>query len=340
MSHTTRVAIIGTGISGLSAAYHLRDQPLERHLFDKGTNPGGRMATRTDRHDPTLRFEHGLQHIAPSAHPTLEPALKQWLTQGLLTPHPGTLGRLSAPGEHSAQQPMLGYAPTPDARTLAHTMLEMAAPTSSTQRAKVTALERLDTQQWRLHLEDQASPPPFDAIILTAPPIQSAALLQPHAPSLAAQTLHAQMSPRWIVMARFTHSLKLPYDQLTVSIEGSPLDKLTRQRPLDASGQERWTLLASQAWSIQHLEDSQADIAQALIQALHHALDQPLPPSNHVQAHRWRYGFTCAALPQSPLYDPELKLALAGDWTLGDRFEDAWISGQQAAQAIKTSLHA
>jgi len=71
MSPITKVAIIGSGISGLSAAYHLRSPSLEANLFDKGTNPGGRMATRADRHDPTLSFEHGLQHIAPSAHTRL-----------------------------------------------------------------------------------------------------------------------------------------------------------------------------------------------------------------------------------------------------------------------------
>lgn len=339
MNHTPKVAIIGSGIAGLSAAYHLRDHPVERHLFDKGRNPGGRMATRTDRHDPTLRFEHGLQHIAPSAHPTLKPAIKQWLDDGLLTTPPDKPGRLSAPGEHSAVEGAVRYAHAPSARALAEHMLDMAAATSSTQLAKVTALERLDTKAWLLHLEDQASPTPFDAVILTAPPIQSAALLQPHAPALAAQLLQAQMSPRWVVMVRFSHSLELPYVQLTIELDASPLAKLTRQYPLDPSGQERWTLLASQAWSIQHLEDSPADIAQALLLATEAALAHPLPPTDHLQAHRWRYGFTCAALPQSPLYDPERQLYLAGDWTRGDSFEDAWISGQQAAQAVKASLY-
>ena len=57
-----KVAIIGTGITGLSLALHL---PSNTHitLFDKARKAGGRVCSRTTRQHPGYSFDHGLAFV-------------------------------------------------------------------------------------------------------------------------------------------------------------------------------------------------------------------------------------------------------------------------------------
>ena len=47
----SKVAIIGTGMTALSIGYHLPlvNPSVDITFFDKGTKPGGRVATRRSR---------------------------------------------------------------------------------------------------------------------------------------------------------------------------------------------------------------------------------------------------------------------------------------------------
>ena len=59
-----QIAIVGTGMAGLSCATRLAALGHEVALFDKGRGPGGRMATRRVEADGTLlRFDHGAQYF-------------------------------------------------------------------------------------------------------------------------------------------------------------------------------------------------------------------------------------------------------------------------------------
>ena len=55
-----RIAIIGAGMTGLSAAHFLSEQGLDVQVFDKGRALGGRVATRRT---PVGLFDHGAPQI-------------------------------------------------------------------------------------------------------------------------------------------------------------------------------------------------------------------------------------------------------------------------------------
>lgn len=59
-----RVAIVGTGITGLSVAYHF-PKNTQITFFDKSRRPGGRVCTRTSRQHPDYIFDHGAPFIRP-----------------------------------------------------------------------------------------------------------------------------------------------------------------------------------------------------------------------------------------------------------------------------------
>jgi hypothetical protein len=50
--------------------------------------------------------------------------------------------------------------------------------------------------------------------------------------------------------------------------------------------------------------------------------------------HRWRYAKTLQPLGQSHLWDAKIGLGACGDWCLGHRVEDAFISGLSLALAV------
>ena len=49
------------------------------------------------------------------------------------------------------------------------------------------------------------------------------------------------------------------------------------------------------------------------------------------QAHRWRYAKTLQPLGQNFLWDEKLSIGTCGDWHIGHRVEDAFISGLSLA---------
>ncbi|MFU8831791.1 MAG: FAD-dependent oxidoreductase [Wenzhouxiangella sp.] len=70
-----KVAIIGAGIAGLSAADRLREVGADCTVFEKSRGLGGRMATRRVN---DLEFDHGAQYWL-----SLPPRSVRWL------PRPG-----------------------------------------------------------------------------------------------------------------------------------------------------------------------------------------------------------------------------------------------------------
>ena len=50
--------------------------------------------------------------------------------------------------------------------------------------------------------------------------------------------------------------------------------------------------------------------------------------------HRWRYAQTQTPLGQSFMWAPEMGVGVCGDWCLGHRVEDAFVSGLELALAV------
>ena len=96
---------------------------------------------------------------------------------------------------------------------------------------------------------------------------------------------------------------------------------------------ERWTVQASAAWSQEHLADSKARVEGKLIKAFSEVTGIRAEPS-HVESHRWLYAKTGQPLGQSHIWNAKTGLGLCGDWCLGHRVENAFVSGLELALAV------
>ncbi|MDP3828199.1 MAG: amine oxidase, partial [Polaromonas sp.] len=96
---------------------------------------------------------------------------------------------------------------------------------------------------------------------------------------------------------------------------------------------ERWTVQASPDWSTRHLEDDDERIKAKLLRAFTEVTGIRAEPP-HAVVHRWRYAQTTEALGQTHLWDATSRIGSCGDWCVGHRAEDAFVSGLEMALAI------
>ncbi|HRH29685.1 MAG TPA: hypothetical protein PKV17_12965, partial [Aquabacterium sp.] len=131
-----------------------------------------------------------------------------------------------------------------------------------------------------------------------------------------------------------------------------PLGWLARQD--DKPGRPRhprwqaWVAQATPAWSQAHLEAPTDEVRHALLLALFDALgtSTQAPAVAHAAVHRWRYAQP-ARTDEAPdpsaathWHDPDLQLAVCGDFLGGGRVESAWLSGHRLAQSMMTCTNA
>jgi predicted NAD/FAD-dependent oxidoreductase len=142
------------------------------------------------------------------------------------------------------------------------------------------------------------------------------------------------MMPCWAAMVAFESPLDLEFDAAFVT-DGT-LAWISREasKPGRALRPECWTLHGSSEWSAARLEDEPDRVARVLLDRF---LDlAELAPRNpvHLDAHRWRYARSAEPRTVATAVDVDARIAIAGDWTVGDRLEGAWLSGIESAEVI------
>ncbi len=291
------IAIIGAGLAGLTCARVLMESGRDVRLFDKGRAPGGRLATkRLDAAGATLRIDHGAQYLrsrdAGFAALLAAYGAAPWPDEDRFIPTPSmsALPRAMAEGLDIA---------------LAHT---------------VTTLRRDNTHWW---VDTHG---PFDTIVLTAPAPQTATLLAPIAPELAALLSRVIYAPCWTWLAAFAAPLPLPD---TLRPDTGPIGWAARNNSKPGRDTaEAWVVQATPEWSRAHLEAPPDSIATAL----RAALNAPTPIAE--TTHRWRYSLVETALDRDCIWDADLGIGIAGDFCIAGRAEAAFLSGRAIAEAI------
>lgn len=327
---TTRgrtVGIIGAGVSGLVCARELAANGFDVKVFDKGRGVGGRTATR--RAEPDFTFDHGAQYFT-ARDARFQKVTADWQSRGVVAEWLGRVVRLeNAAVTETSPQPR--YVGVPGMTAMA---ADLASAIRVQTRTQVVAMSR-GPSGWTINTDTHENVGPFDALVVTLPAPQSAELLQPHAFGTIASTF--QMTPCWAVLVAFESRVEVPWDGAFV--HGSPLSWVARNssKPGRSGQSDCWVLHASPEWSAAHLEAAPDTAARELLDAFSSAIAERLPPDSHLTAHRWRYSHGSDADDRQMLFDPDVGLAVCGDWLAGGRVEGAFLSGVAAAEAIYDS---
>lgn len=348
MKHPERprsFAVVGAGMAGIACARTLAQAGHRVAVFEEGPEPGGRMATRES---PFGTFDHGAQYFTvrderfARALETVPGLCRPWSANTVRVLDP--LGRVAAAGLPPREP---HWVPAPGMNALVSRWARPLAAAGALELAtRVTAIARdaLDAKRWQLHTEGAGGTihvhSGFDAVMLAIPSPRACALLQASrlAPRFIEQLSAVRVAPCWTLMAAFPQAQQPAMSHLGPQWNAARSTHhrvawLARESSKPGRGPvERWTVQASAAWSQEHLEDDAARIKAKLLRAFSEITGVRAEPS-HAEAWRWRSAQTLEPLGRSHLWDAKEGLGLAGDWCLGHRVENAFVSGLELALA-------
>lgn len=340
-----RFAVIGAGMAGVACARTLAQAGHTVTVFEKAPHVGGRTMALAS---PFGSFDTGAQYFTVRDE-RFQRALDT--VPGLCRPWSATTVRvLDAAGRVASAAPPPGEAhwvatPTMDALVQAWAEPLMREGRLHTHTA-VTRIERdpAHPHMWQLHCEtlggDTHLHTGFDAVLLTLPAPLSQALLRDSGLSAAwNQNLQGvDIAPCWTLMLAFAHAVRPGLTTLGPQWNAARsthhrIAWLARESSKPGRKQiERWTVQASPAWSQEHLNDDGARVQAKLVKAFAEVTGIRATPT-HAELRRWRFAQTQKPLGQSHLWDAASGLGAGGDWCLGHRLEDAFISGLELALA-------
>lgn len=323
------IAIIGTGLAGLSAAQTLTAAGHDVQLFDKSRGSGGRMASkRSDAGSLDL----GAQYFTARDRRFVE-VVQQWQARGWVEEWMPSLYNSQAGQLSPSPDEQVRWVGTPRMSAITRALLG-ALPVHFS--CRITEVFRGD-QYWTLLDADGESHGPFSHVLVATPAPQASALLAA-APKLAGAAASVAMEPTWAVALAFDTPLDTRVEGCFV--QDSALDWLARNR--SKPGRDRqfdtWVLHATSAWSRQHLDLPKEAVIEQLHGAFAEMIGCAVPPPSLTLAHRWLYARPAQAHQWGALADADLGLYACGDWCLSGRVEGAWLSGQDAARRLLEHL--
>ena len=350
MPASRTIAVIGAGIAGVTCARTLAQAGHRVSLFDKSLGAGGRMATRDS---PFGGFDHGAQYFTvrdprfARALQTVPGLCKPWSanTVRVLDEH----GRITAAGLPASEP---HWVPTPGMNALVRAWAKPLVDAGATHfGTRVTRLESMghSPRNWTVHATREPAADGhqhvafsgFDRVVLALPSVQTHELLQNSdlAARMVQRIAHVQVAPCWTLMLAYPNAMQPGLGTLGPQWNAARsthhrIAWLARESSKPGRPPvERWTVQASANWSSEHFADDPLRVQTKLQKAFAEVTGIRAEPA-HAQVHRWAYAQTQTPLGISYLWDTRSGIGVCGDWCIGHRVENAFVSGLELALAL------
>jgi renalase len=347
LRQSKRIAIVGAGMAGVVCARTLMQAGHAVQVFEKSHAASGRLATRQT---PWGSFDHGAQYFT-----VRDARFKRALATvpGLAQPwRSGPWVRLDAAGQVLAAPNTAArdthWCATPGMSALVRTWAKPLGDEGMLHlNTRVVRLERdmAHDSGWQLVTvpgdgTQHSTVAGFDAVLLALPAPQAAQLLHTAAPAgetLVQSLKKVEMAPCWTLMLAWPNAdpaQRFGPRWHAVRSDHHRIAWAARESSKPGRGAvQRFTVQASPAWSQEHLEDD-ADTVVAKLSRAFSDLSGIRAEATHAVAHRWRYAKTIKPLGTSHQWLRGAGLGVCGDWCLGHRVEDAFVSGLELALAV------
>jgi predicted NAD/FAD-dependent oxidoreductase len=331
-----RVAVIGAGMAGATCARRLHDAGADVHVFEKSRGVGGRMATRrvcwldADGREHEIAFDHGAPGFSVNS-----AAFAKFIEAHVQSGEVIRWAPAMAPGSFVPLDGYESWIATPRMPDLCRALTEGLPVIHG---RTVDALFG-GPGAWRVECRGETLGRDFTHVVLAMPPLQAAALLNPHRPDWAQLGRQRPMLPCWTLIGSMAPAAGLPDWDVAWPLSG-PLAWVIRndRKPgrTATDGGAHWVVHANARWSQTHLEMPEDQVHAMLVSALADFLDRT-PAWRFSSVHRWRYA-SVARLDASGLqqfwFDARLGLGVCEDYLGGAGVEGAWHSGDALGTRI------
>ena len=324
---THAIAVIGAGISGLACARQLVEDGYHVSIFEQEQVPGGRAATwRIGQ----MAFDIGAPLLTAKSQ-NFRDITESWKQMKLLQVWNSKIYvRDKDAGLSLSKDP---FVPVPGMDALSRHLATGLDVTYGVRIDKVAAV----SGGWRMTDAQGQDRGFYDAVIFAVPPIAAKAV--EGMPEIT-QTMVKRMAffPVWVAMLAFRTPLAIPYDLIAVAREVIRYAFRESEKP-DRVGHELWVLHSAPEWALSHSGLRNAVAATKLCNEFLKIfnIDPHMIKPDYATAVLWPRAMVVRPLGQSHIWYPS-RLAFCGDWCLGRRIEDAYLSGIAAAARVRNEL--
>ncbi len=319
-----KVAIIGAGVAGLTAASKLRERGVHVRVYEKSRGLGGRLANK--RLD-WATIDIGAQYFT-ARDERFQALLAAWEERGAVRQWHFTPYSLTDSGLTTRTDTTVRYVGTPNMNSFVRSLADGLDISFST---RVEAVHQKQ-QGWQLVMSDgDVSDESYDWVVFSTPAEQSRELLS--GSTLANRIPEHIHEPCWALALATRGGVASQVQGIFGDEVVSWVSRLSSRPERQAAGDDWddvWMLHFASGWSATHDKDTDVDIAHAglawLSDALREYRSEPLE-TVHAYQHYWRYARV--ADPQaeaSIITDDNRRIAVIGDWTAGGRIEGAYLS--------------
>ena len=324
-----KIAIIGAGISGLTAAMHLNDV-ADITLFEKSRGAGGRICSRyTDAYS----FDHGAQFFTartPQFKKFLEPLIESgvianWNARFIEFRKSIIMNRRVWGEEHPH------YIGTPTMSSIGQYLAKDLNINLNTE----VSIKKCN-QGWNILDSKDRDLGKYDWVISTIPAEQSLQLL-PEYFSHTKAIEQKKMLGCYSLMLGFEQALNIDWDAALISeadISWISVNSSKSGRP------KNYSLLvhSTNDWAENHLDDASEAVIKHLCSEVQMVTGQDVSMAQHIDLHRWRYANISRQAKSKPFIDNAIKIAACGDWCAKGRIEAAFRSGFDLAKEMRMLL--
>lgn len=317
-----RVAIIGAGISGLSAAKLMPEHEVV--IFEKSWRPGGRVTTRS--HDQSS-FDHGAQFFTVHTLVFSE-FLAPLVDAKVIVPWPARFV------EMNGHQVVLSriwsdepchYVGMP---SMSHVGQYLAQGLKMIYDVEIKKLQR-QSGSWQLVDQNGQYYLNFDWVILAVPALQALALVHPHMPAWGSLA-DVNMQGCYSYMLAFDEDFDLGFDAAVVKHKNISWIAANRSKP-GRKGQPTLLVHSTNQWADAHMGLGLDEVKVYLRKELESVVSIPHPVLEDI--HRWRFA-NYRRRPMQTFVDMDKQLAVCGDWCHQGRVEAAFLSAKNTVEAM------
>ncbi|BAQ64526.1 NAD(P)/FAD-dependent oxidoreductase [Geminocystis sp. NIES-3709] len=325
---TTKIAIIGAGLSGLTIAKLLQNKQFSIDIFDKGRGVGGRMSSRRTQWG---YIDHGAQYFTVKTF-----LFREFLQKysSIITPWGGKFACWQDGEFISISLENSRYVPT---IAMSNLCKNIAMGLKVRLETRITHLEK--STSWTLIDENDQKYLGYDFVIITAPPIQTFDLLKSH--TIIADSIEGlKMYPCFSLMIIPETKLNISFDSIEFQHPILGWVAVNDSKPL--RGENGAMVIQSNfLWAEENLEQNREILGKILKKTTEDIFEIKFNKILYESLHLWRYAIPqqsinheLTMLDQEYYLDMDQNIGVCGDWCLNGKIESAFLSGYHLAEKI------